>query len=287
MSRTSLFLPALAGPLAAALALVAAPTSARAYTEGPYSVEILVDGVPLAEYAARGTRYVEARDGREYSVRIGNHSADRIAVALSVDGLNTIDARRTSARAAMKWVVEPWGTVVISGWQTSGRDARRFYFTTEDRSYGARLGQTDDLGVIAAAVFRERRPRPWPGPITDSRGGARDQSAPARGRASSEAPASAQADAGENRGARAEAKAAPMAPPSDDYAATGMGRRVDHEVTRIDLELEATPAASFALRYEFRDALVRLGVLPRAYGHGHDPLARREGARGFSGFCPE
>jgi hypothetical protein len=56
-------------------------------------------------------------------------------------------------------------------------------------------------------------------------------------------------------------------------------------VTRVDLE--DTPAASFTLRYEYREELVRLGVLPVA-GPDDDPMERRERARGFApGFCPE
>ena len=63
-----------------------------------------------------------------------------MAVALSVDGLNTIDARETTAADARKWVLDPYQTVTISGWQTSQTEARRFEFTTEARSYrsGAR-----------------------------------------------------------------------------------------------------------------------------------------------------
>jgi hypothetical protein len=70
---------------------------------------------------------------------------------------------------------------------------------------------------------------------------------------------------------------------SDEYAATGMGDRTRHDVTRVDLDLERTPAARIRIRYEFRPQLVRLGILPA----GDDRLARREKARGFDRFCPE
>jgi hypothetical protein len=72
---------------------------------------------------------------------------------------------------------------------------------------------------------------------------------------------------------------------SDEYAATGMGRKTQFGVTQVDLELEGEPAAVVRLRYEFRPQLIALGVLPR----DPDPsrIARREGARGFAEFCPE
>ncbi|MFN2500249.1 MAG: hypothetical protein ABR557_14295, partial [Pyrinomonadaceae bacterium] len=57
-----------------------------------------------------------------------------------------------------------------------------------------------------------------------------------------------------------------IAPDADDeYAATGIGRSVSNDVWRVQMDLESQPAAEVTIRYEFRDALVRLGVLPRAY----------------------
>src|SRR5213078_562122 len=93
------------------------------------------------------------------SLRITNPTPYRVAVALSVDGLNTIDARHTDARSATKWVLGPYESTEISGWQVNDRTARSFFFTGERRSYGAALGQTENLGVIEAVFYRERRPR--------------------------------------------------------------------------------------------------------------------------------
>src|SRR5712692_8051648 len=87
--------------------------------ENGFSVEVLVDGRPLPEYAARGRRYIEALENAEYEVRIHNPLGTRVAVALSVDGLNTIDARHTSAWDAHKWVIEPYGMISVRGWQMS------------------------------------------------------------------------------------------------------------------------------------------------------------------------
>src|SRR6266850_5487670 len=125
-----------------------------------FEVQILVNGRPLEEYYARGKSYVEAIEGAEYEVRIRNPLPFRVAVALAVDGLNTIDARRTTAWNASKWVIEPYGSISITGWQMSSERARRFYFTSERDSYGAKLGQTSNLGVVSAVFFRERRPYP-------------------------------------------------------------------------------------------------------------------------------
>src|SRR6266446_528851 len=132
--------------------------SEPAVAESGFSVEVLVDGRPVPEYATRGRQYVEALENAEYELQIHNPLGTRVAVALSVDGLNTIDARHTSAWDAHKWVIEPYGMISVRGWQMSSDNARRFYFTTERDSYAAKLGQTANLGVISAVFFRERRP---------------------------------------------------------------------------------------------------------------------------------
>jgi len=231
-------------------------------------VEVLVDGKPLPEYPARGTTYVEALQSREYSLRLTNLTDRRIAVALAVDGLNSIDAKTTTAGDASKWVLAPFGTTTIAGWQVSSTNARRFFFTSEERSYGAWLGKTDNLGVIEAVVFREREPR-W---VADRELGSQSSAAPAPAeRSRSKEPGKI---SGESAGA-------------SDLAATGIGRRVDHRVHRVSLELEDRPAARLRLRYEYREQLVHLGVLPSLAEE--ESLARREAAHGFSdiSFAPD
>ena len=266
--------------LFAAAVLCTTPCAAEA--SGPASgcrVEILIDGVPVPAYHALGTRYVEALKGRAYQIRLYNPFDVRVAVALSVDGLNTIDARRTTAGEARKWVLDPHETVTISGWQTSMTQARRFYFTSEERSYAQRLGHPENLGVISAVFFKERRPVAVT-PLLQRRPGD-DLS-----RQEERAPNAPMASAAPERGA-AGAAASKAAPTRDEYAATGIGERTDHEVTLVQLDLEDRPAASVDIRYEYRPQLVKLGVLPDL-PLTPDPLARRQHAHGFEGgFCPE
>jgi len=258
------------------------PNPEPVVSDGGFEIEVLVNGTPLEEYAARGRRYVEALEGEEYEIRVHNPLGVRVAVALSVDGMNTIDARRTSAWEASKWVIEPYGTITINGWQMSSSRTRRFYFTTEGDSYGAKIGQTANLGVISAVFFRENRPivvvppqRP-PRPYDDRVD--RDEE-----RRSDKEPISPQA------GSSAQSKNAETTPrPDDDYAATGIGRNVRNDVTWINLNLESHPAGDITIRYEYHDSLVRLGIIPRRYPRP-DALRRREGSTGFEDrrYSPE
>jgi hypothetical protein len=243
-----------------------AASAGAASTQG-FSLVVAVDGDRRPEYRHRGTTYIEALHRQEYTLRLANPTGERVAVALAVDGLNTIDARRTDARGAAKWVLEPHGSVEISGWQVSGSEARRFFFTTEGSSYGAWLGETDNLGVIEAVFYRERARIV---PVLGQVGGT---------------------EARPKNGPSAEAKAgAPSAAPdaeARDYAATGTGDRVEHQVRRVHLDLEEEPAAVVRVRYEFRPQLVALGVLPPPMDYA-DPIDRRERARGSDGwYCPD
>ena len=234
-SGTAFLLTTLAGAGAAILlqrSAAAAPlqqsdrvTHGKRILYSDFEVDVLVDGRRLTEYNERGRTFIEAERGAEYEIRLRNPSADRVAVALSVDGLNTIDAEQTSASNASKWVIEPYQTITITGWQMSSERARRFYFTTERDSYAAKLARKADFGVISAVFFRERRRHPIP--IT--KGNASSSSSPA-----AQEELRAQAD-----GVQA------------NRAATGIGRSVRNDVREIDMELESRPVAEVTLRYQY------------------------------------
>ncbi len=284
------------------LSLLFTAGTALANAPAGFGLEVLVDGSARPEYPARGTVYVEALRGRDFSLRITNPLGVRVAVALSVDGLNTIDAKHTTARDARKWILDPYQTVVIPGWQVSGDTSRKFYFTGEKRSYGAQLGQTSNLGTIEAVFFREKQPyraRYQEKISLNERGKDEERIASndSQGRldaSAAAAPSAAGASAGEKQAqneqsgiARDHSKKSPapssVSSLSDELAATGIGRRTRFDVTRVDVDLEDAPAMSVRLRYEFRPQLVALGVLRES----PDPVARREAGRGFSDFCPE
>ncbi len=254
-------------------------TTALATHDSGYALRVVVNGYEAEEYRARGTVYVEAIRGEDYVLRLSNPTGRRVAVALSVDGLNTINAKRTDPHHAPKWILDPWETIEISGWQVSGSHARSFYFTGETDSYGAALGQTENLGVIEAVYFREKlgfaeQWLPFMQKEERSRDGAsRDEGERGAGLGAApraQAPSSATESQGKDK-------------LDDDYAATGMGNRQRNDVREVEVDLESKPAASVRIRYEFRPQLVKLGVLPRY----ERPLERRERARGFDNYCPE
>jgi hypothetical protein len=261
------------------LLFVAAPPLSAGHRHG-FSLSVMIDGCEAPEYEHGGRLYVEALRGRSFSLRVSNPTSERIAVALSVDGRNVIDAGRTTAPHATKWVLGPRQSIDIPGWQVSGETARKFFFTETARSYAKWLGDTRNVGTIEAVFFREKRR--WPMPIErqgeveggELRGGRADDG-PLREAAP---PMSASPEARRESGSRGRKQEA------DRFAATGIGERTDFAVRWIDFDEESAPAARIALRYEFRRELVRLGVLPRP----DDALAARERAHGFEPrYAPE
>ena len=257
-----------------------------------FSVTVLVDGKAAPEYAARGRIYIEALKGKDFVIRLSNSTSERIAVALSVDGRNVIDAKRTSETAATKWILGPQQTADIPGWQMSGQTARKFFFTETASSYAKWLGDTSNVGTIEAVFFRERRRMPIlrekkdeariaPEEIGQTRDGAVEGGAPggvagdvsggtpaderAAGKANSQAPLAAPEPSRRQKPAEA-----------DRFAATGIGDQTSFPVQWVDFEEDPHPLARVAIRYEFREQLVRLGVLPR-----EDELFARERSHGF------
>ena len=137
----------LAGPLAAA-------------EQNGFQLSVLVDGAP-----PESTRPATASTSRPS--RAGSSSSasptrpERVAVALSVDGRNVIDAQ--AHQRARRGQVDP-GARARRSTSRAGRSraptARRFFFTETSKSYAKWLGDTANVGTIEAVFFREKRRPP-------------------------------------------------------------------------------------------------------------------------------
>jgi hypothetical protein len=110
-----------------------------------------------------GYPFIVAKPRERYSVRIYNPMPVRVAVNLSIDGLNSITGRPCTPASGKKWLIEPYSHIVITGWQVSEETSRRFYFTSKQKSYAAWQSNpwghdlTVNCGMISAAYFWGRR----------------------------------------------------------------------------------------------------------------------------------
>jgi hypothetical protein len=264
-----------AAPLLPLLLVAAPPAWAHRPVPPPsragalVSVGVDVEGAAVPLHAAvdgSGRHYVEARPGARYTVRLGNQTAERLAVLITVDGLNVISGERQAVhQRGRMYVLDPWETAEIQGWRTSLEDVRRFTFVDERASYAARSGQANSrMGWIELAVYRERHRPVW----RRQRPDVTTQEAPPPA-AAPEARDGA-AKAGRAEGAQRES-----------YPGTGWGDPARDPVRLVDFEPEPRPAERITLRYEYAPALRALGILPRH--HAEDRLRQRE--RGEGGFA--
>ncbi len=265
----------LAAAAAAALAMaVASPAAAGADALASVDIFDRNAGTSLPVYRHHGRRYVAGQPGNEYAIRIRNHTDRRVLAVVSVDGVNAVTGESASPGQS-GYVLEPGGYVNIQGWRKDLNRTAAFYFSDPGDSYAARTGRPKDLGVIGVALFREREHEP---PSLLSR--ERRSAVP-----SPQAPS--EADAARDSGVRGEAS-------SPEYAATsrlpslgtGHGRGEYSPVEQVAFERASSrPDELIAIRYERRETLVAMGVLPeprdRSRRRQPDPFP------GTLGFVPD
>jgi hypothetical protein len=217
-------------------------------------------GEALPVYRHHGRRYVEGQPGNEYAVRIRNCTDQRLLAVLSVDGVNAVTGE-TASPDQSGYVIEPGGYVTVQGWRKDLNRTAAFYFSDPEASYAARTGRPNDLGVIGVALFRER-PVERQGWFSSDR-----RNAPAPSREKAEADAAGKAV--DSRTASVNAAAPAMQEPS---LGTGHGRGEYSPVQQVAFErASARPDELVAIRYERREALVAMGVLPETRRAARDP----------------
>jgi hypothetical protein len=265
---------------AAQAALACAHPQGVLSAPGPLvAVSVEIEGEPAPLFPApdgSGRFYLEAREGRRYALTLANRSADRLGVVVSVDGLNVISGARDEGRGRM-YVLDPWQSTSVRGWRSSLQDVHEFSFVDERASYAARAGKANrKMGWIEVSVYREQdavvlQAAPPGAPRWLERSEANDEPA-------SDAREKAQ------RSDRSNEAPAPsvVGGAARSYPGTGWGRRAHDPALLVDFQPEAQPSQTVTLRYEYRPALVALGVLPR-----HVPVDRlRQRERAESGFAP-
>lgn len=269
--RIPLPLPALAAltALAAGLGIV---DLARADGLAQVDVYDRSAGAALPTLRHHGRRYVEGRPGNEYAVRIRNCTGQRLLAVLSVDGVNAVTGE-TASPDQSGYVIEPWGYVTVQGWRKSLDRTAAFYFTDPQDAYATRTGRPEDLGVIGVALFRERVAEPQYGLSRED-----DRSGPGRSAREKSGAAPTTQTARESAADAAGAAPAPS-------LGTGHGRGEYSPVRTVEFERASSrPDELLAIRYETRETLVALGVLPAwRDGWRREP----EPFPGVLGFVPD
>jgi hypothetical protein len=220
----------------------------------------------LPETPWRGDIWVPGVPGHRYAVRLTNTTGERVLVVLSVDGVNAVTGQTANASQA-GYVLDPWESTEIAGWRKSLDDVAQFVFTDLPDSYAARTGRPRNVGVVGIAVFREQRPVTYE--YYERPAIAREEA----GRA--DAPARAAAPSAQAKSAN-EADAI-----ARQRLGTGHGAREYSRVERTDfVRATRSPTQVTQLRYDDRDTLVSMGVLPQPrpyYWRSETPRAFPDG----------
>lgn len=268
--RTGATAAALAALALLMLALFLPPLPAVAHSSEASLIGVDVydrtSGTTLDVYTHDGQRFVIGTPGHEYAIRIRNRSAGRVVAVTSVDGVNVISGETASADQS-GYVVDAAGSVEIAGWRRSVERTSAFFFTDLRNSYAARTGRPANVGVIGIAVFRERA-APVVSSRTDKIAAASPESraaerAAARPLAAQTAPSAARDERTPDVGANA----APA-----PQLGTGFGRTENNFAYRVHFDRESdTPAETLAIRYDRRENLAAMGVLPQPRYAGRTP----------------
>lgn len=216
---------------------------------GAYEVNLVVGGVELPVYHKSGRAFVEGRRGERYVIRVHNRSSRRIEAVISVDGRDVIDGRPASLNKR-GYVIMPWSSADIDGFRMSMNRVAAFRFSDVEDSYAARMGSAWSVGMVAVAIFPERRYRPRPPYVLDD---AREKSAAPRA-----------GTAGEYYGrSRSRNLGTEFAEPR--WSPVGETQFVRQNFSR--------PAARLAIRYDDREGLCNVGLsfLCRPYPPANPP----------------
>lgn len=249
-----------------------------------------LDRTALPVFAKDGRHYIVGVPGHEYAVRIRNCTGARILVVTSVDGVNVVSGD-TAAPSQSGYVLEPWGSVEISGWRKSLERTAAFYFTDLGDSYAARTGRPQNVGVIGVAVFQEKakrishREQDLRGRLAAAESGTaepqrKNERADAAPAAPLAAPSPAQSAAGAGMRDQASASADEFARQENKDQAramsklgTGHGRNEESRVSVTQFERATSfPAETVSVQYDRRENLIAMGVVPQPTPY----IARRD-----------
>lgn len=207
---------------------------------GEVGMAVVIHGREIPEYPHQGDTYVMARHGTEYGLQFWNFTNSRIEVVCTVDGLNILTGKVGDWQTQRGYVVDAHSKPqVIPGFRLDERAAAQFRFGGVDASYAARMGQPTNVGVIGAAIFRERERFPTLAFYSRTLGGGSDTF-------------------GATKGGNFESRGAMRGAPD---MGTEFGRKVDFRTGNTTFERKSShPDALLTLQYRSEATLRDLGI---------------------------
>jgi len=259
-------------------------------------------------YHHDGCSYVEGIDGRRYLIRVTNPTMGRVETVVSVDGIDVHDGKQ-AATDKSGLVINPRGSYDFEGFRVSNEKVAAFRFGGVEGGYAAHKGDTSNVGVIGVAIYREQERMPiiinkteitfqsdlysaqpnwiggWSGPARIPKGGIDSfrsirRSSRSKGILSTQAMSSVEPSCTVASPAPQAATESVVSP----ALATEFGESRESKVGETTfIRKTSSPWRLFTIRYESRENLVKLGIVP-----DDSELQVREQASPFPGstaFC--
>jgi hypothetical protein len=241
-----------------------------AHAAGRLAEVLVIDrdsGTPLPTYYHRGEYWVAGRPGARYAIEIRNMLYERLLAVTSVDGINVLTGD-TARWDQSGYVLHGEEAYEITGWRKSQAEVAAFEFAAAPTSYAARTGRSANIGVIGVAVFRERVSEPV---ARTSPGAAAPPPAPVS-ESSTESRVRGGADVAETAATPARQPGAAVAPAPMAKLGTGHGAREQSYVEYADfIRADSQPNEIVRIRYDTRENLLALGIIPRGATVAGDP----------------
>lgn len=219
------------------LAALSVTVEARGFDWQDVEIEVVSDRAgEKREYQVDSSRrnqrsYIAVKNGEQYSIRVRNNTGERIGVVLAVDGRNIINGKKSWLKHnEPKYVLGPWETAEYEGWRSSRNRVNRFYFTDVDDSYADAWDDHSAMGVIAAAVYREKAYKPKKRHYSDN-------------------------DRSRRHSSKSEMRAG--------SAGTGFGESEWSSSRKVSFKARNKPVYKKFIKYEWRKTLCRMGVIER------------------------
>jgi len=132
-------------------AVAAVLTACEVATDLDGSASGSCDALERFYYVREGRYDLDPLLGRPYRIQLKNMTAGYLGIVLAVDGLNTNgNAPIVGDASDRKWILRPFQTVSISGWQVSADEALQFEFAPPSQSHST----LEELrGTIQLAVY--------------------------------------------------------------------------------------------------------------------------------------
>lgn len=235
-------------------------------------------GATLRHYHHGGEIWVAGSPGARYAIALSSRFGERVLAVASVDGVNVLSGE-TAGWDQGGYVLSPRQQYQVTGWRKSPGEVAAFTFADAAASYAGLTGRPGNIGVVGVALFREK-PRPVAAQAPEVlRQRDADRFSPRRERAAdspspapaapaqpkAERSASANSESADHAGGLGAAQGKALAEPMARLG-TGHGERESSWVTTTRFERAGQqPDEVIRIRYDSRENLVALGVIPAPY----------------------